>query len=242
MIKIATRIVTPSTQSTRGSPAGWVALKSWKRLRASNTAAQIDNKTCGRQQSGLRVRMNMISIWTYQDFVLCPLFHVVSKPVSVSQQKDDDGRLMRCIVFLKKLATEEGCKSTLDVVSTWVWVGEGSGLVMSKWGECSGLSLKLKLSTVSCLMYKPLPTLNTVPVLPFRQWPWEGEARYKEDDPPCSLRLLSHKAVEVAQQTKLEDWAERVGKGGGSKELSDIEPMGSDRFCAGLKIGVMGER
>ena len=62
MIKIATRIVTPSTQSTRGSPAGWVALKSWKRLRASNTAAQIDNKTCGRQQSGLRVRMNMISI------------------------------------------------------------------------------------------------------------------------------------------------------------------------------------
>ena len=167
MIKIATRIVTPSTQSTGGLPAGWVTPKSWKRLRASDTAAQIDNKICSRQQLGLRVRMNMRSIWTYQDFVLCPLFYVVSKPVSVSQLKDGDSHLTRCIVFLKKLTTKEGCKLTLDVVSTLVWVGEGSGLVMSEWGECSGLSLKLKLLTVSCLVYKLLPMLNTVPVLPF---------------------------------------------------------------------------
>jgi hypothetical protein len=59
----------------------------------------------------------------------CPSFRVVSEPVSVSRLGDGDGRLMRCIILLMKLVTDEGREPVSDVVCRWGRVGKGSVLV-----------------------------------------------------------------------------------------------------------------
>jgi hypothetical protein len=46
----------------------------------------------------------------------CPSLCVVSEAVSEARLGDGDGRLTRCIVFLKKLVTEEGLEPASDVV------------------------------------------------------------------------------------------------------------------------------
>src|SRR5882762_3108167 len=55
-MKIATMIATPSTQSTGGCPAGRGVPKSWKRLRARETTAAIDNRTCSKSTINARAR------------------------------------------------------------------------------------------------------------------------------------------------------------------------------------------
>ena len=92
-----------------------------------------------------------------------------------------------------------------------------------------------------------LPILDTVAILPLRRWPGGGARRFKEDRPSCSSGLLSRNVVEFAQRIETEEWAERVGEGGGfiedPSEVGETEEVGESReFCLDRRMGVGGDR
>ncbi len=74
-----------------------------------------------------------------------------------------------------------------------------------------------------------------------------GARRPKEDRPSCSSGLLSRNTVEVAQRIEPDEWADRVGEGGGCKEdaseVCEAGELGASReFREFLRIGVGSER